>query len=225
MSNAASIPFFDHSPAAPKVCGITNPGDALRCIESGVGALGYNFYPPSPRSISAEGDLSWITTLKSSNPDIAMVAVVVNPEEKLLSILRETCCFDAIQFHGDESPEFCAVKGSSFTYWIKALRVRNDADLEAARSYATPFLLLDAAVPGSYGGSGHTIDWNLASGFVVSHPDKKVILAGGLNPENVAKAVSAVHPHAVDVASGVESSAGRKDPEKVRDFIASAIST
>jgi phosphoribosylanthranilate isomerase len=116
------------------------------------------------------------------------------------------------------------VKGSSYTYWIKALRVRNDADLETARSYATPFLLLDAAVPGSYGGSGHTIDWNLASGFVVSHPEKKVILAGGLNPENVAKAVSAVHPHAVDVASGVESSAGRKDPEKVRDFIASAIS-
>jgi len=154
-----------------------------------------------------------------------MVAVVVNPEEKLLSILKDAGCFDAIQFHGDESPEFCALEGSSYTYWIKALRVRNDSDLEAAGSYETPFLLLDAAVPGSYGGSGHTIDWNLASGFVVSHPEKKVILAGGLNPENVAMAVSSVHPHAVDVASGVESSPGRKDPEKVRDFIASAAST
>jgi phosphoribosylanthranilate isomerase len=219
------IPFFDHTPAAPKVCGITNPEDALQCIESGVGALGFNFYPPSPRSISAEGDLSWISALKSSHPDIAMVAVVVNPEGKLLSLLRGTDCFDAIQFHGDESPEFCATEGGSFTYWIKALRVRNNEDLGSALLFKTRFLLLDAAVPGCYGGSGHIIDWNLASGFVVSHPEKKVILAGGLNPENVSEAVRSVHPHAVDVASGVESSPGSKDQEKVRDFIVSAIST
>jgi phosphoribosylanthranilate isomerase len=89
--------------------------------------------------------------------------------------------------------------------------------------FKTPFLLLDAAVPGTYGGSGHTIDWNLASGFVVNHPDRRLILAGGLNPENVAAAVRQVHSHAVDVASGVESAPGQKDPVKVAAFISAAM--
>jgi len=218
------IPFFEHTPAAPKICGITSFEDALRAIESGAGALGFNFYPLSPRSISAESDLSWIAKLKADYPDVALVAVVVNPEKKLLKLLQETRCFDAIQFHGDETPEFCRLSGSRFTHWIKALRVRSEADLIMAKEYQTPFLLLDAAVPGTYGGSGHTIDWNLASGFVKTHPEKRVILAGGLNPENVAEAVQAVRPHAVDVASGVESSPGVKDPEKVRSLITAAMS-
>ena len=219
-----SIPFLDHTPAAPKVCGITTPEDALRTIESGAGALGFNFYPPSPRSIQAEGDLGWISKLKADYPDIAFVAVVVNPDEKLLTLLQKTGSFDAIQFHGDETPEFCRLSGSRFTHWIKALRVRSEADLIMTTEYQTPFLLLDAAVPGTYGGSGHTIDWNLASGFVKTHSEKRVILAGGLTPENVAEAVQAVRPHAVDVASGVESSPGVKDPEKVRSLITAAMS-
>jgi phosphoribosylanthranilate isomerase len=217
------LPFFDHTPAAPKICGITTPEDAERAIEAGAGALGFNFYPPSPRSISVDGDLSWITKLKKDYPDIAFVAVVVNPEGEHLELLEKVASFDAIQFHGDETPEFCASAGSSFRFWIKALRVRSQADLDLATSFKTPFLLLDAAVPGTYGGSGHTIDWNLASGFVVSHPDCRLILAGGLNPGNVATAVAQVHPHAVDVASGVESAPGQKDPLKVAAFIASAL--
>ena len=217
------IPFFEHTPAAPKICGIATPEDAERAIESGAGALGFNFYPPSPRSILVNGDLSWITKLKKDFPDIALVAVVVNPEDELLEGLEKVACFDAIQFHGDETPEFCASAGSSFRFWIKALRVRSQADLDGSTLFKTPFLLLDAAVPGTYGGSGHTIDWNLASGFVVNHPDRRLILAGGLNPENVYAAVRQVHPHAVDVASGVESAPGQKDPVKVAAFISAAM--
>jgi phosphoribosylanthranilate isomerase len=218
------VPFFEHTPAAPKICGITNPEDALQCIESGVGALGFNFYPPSPRSIAIDADLGWIKKLKTDYRDVALVAVVVNPDEALLGRLHGAACFDAIQFHGDETPSFCEAEGKRFAHWIKALRVRDKKDLESALLFETRFLLLDAAIPGSYGGSGHTIDWNLASGFVAKHPQKRVILAGGLNPENVSDAVRKVHPHAVDVASGIESSPGSKDQEKVRDFIASVIS-
>jgi phosphoribosylanthranilate isomerase len=222
VSNSVFLPFFDHTPAAPKVCGITTPEDALACIEAGVGALGFNFYPPSPRSIPTDGDLSWIIKLKVDYPDVAFIAVVVNPDEALLAFLENSACFDAIQFHGDETPGFCTAAGGRFPQWIKALRIRTESDLASALAFETPWLLLDAAVSGTYGGSGHAIDWDLAARFVAAHPERRVILAGGLNPSNVTEAASIVHPHAVDVASGVESSPGAKDPEKVRDFIAAA---
>lgn len=217
------IPFFDHSPAAPKICGITTAEDALGCIEAGAGALGFNFYPESPRSIPAGSDLSWIAGLKADYSDVAFVAVAVNPDAALLARLGNASCFDAIQFHGDETPDFCATEGDRFPRWLKALRVRSAADLAEALAFRTPYLLLDAAVPGTYGGSGHAVDWDLAAGFVGTHPEKRVILAGGLNPGNVAEAVAKVHPHAVDVASGVEASPGAKDPLKVAAFIGSAL--
>jgi len=217
------LPFFDHTPAAPKICGITMPEDALVCIEAGAAALGFNFYPPSPRSIAEGADLSWIAKLKKDYPDIAFVAVVVNPDEALLGKLRSAACFDAIQFHGDESPEFSSAEGARFPYWIKALRIRSQADLEAVTAFETPWLLLDAAVPGTYGGSGHAIDWGLAGRFVADHPEKRVILAGGLTPENVNGAIAQVQPHAVDVASGVESAPGAKDPAKIRELITAAL--
>lgn len=217
------IPFFDHTPAAPKICGITTPEDALGCIEAGASALGFNFYPPSPRSIPADGDLAWIKKLKTDYRDVAFIAVVVNPDEALLERLHGASCFDAIQFHGDEMPAFCAVEGKRFDHWIKALRVRTEADLASASAFDTPYLLMDAAVPGTYGGSGETTDWGLAADFVARHPGKRVILAGGLAPENVTGAVQRVRPHAVDVASGVESETGSKDPAKVTAFIQSAL--
>ena len=208
----------------PKICGITSWEDALGSIEAGAGALGFNFYPPSPRSIPAGADFSWIGDLGVAFPDIARVAVVVNPDAELLQKLRDAKCFDAIQFHGDETPEKCATEGASFAHWIKALRIRSEADLATAVTYDTRFLLLDAAVPGSYGGSGHTLDWSLAANFVAAYPEKRVLLAGGLTPENVSEAVGKVHPHAVDVASGVESSPGHKDANKVSKFIIAALS-
>jgi len=217
------IPFFDHTPAGPKICGITTPEDALACIEGGAAALGFNFYPPSPRSIPSGADLSWIKKLKVDYRDVAFVAVVVNPDEELLGRLHAAGCFDAIQFHGDETADFCVEEGKRFSHWIKALRVRSEADLVPAMAYATPYLLLDAAVPGTYGGSGETTDWGLAAEFVTKHPEKRVILAGGLTPENVDGAVRRVHPHAVDTASGVESEPGRKDLTKVRSLIAASL--
>lgn len=215
-------PFFTVTPAAPKICGVTKSENALHAIEAGAGALGFNFYAPSPRAISADDDLGWIRNLKKSFPLVALVAVVVNPDYLLLKRLRDAGCFDAIQFHGDETPEFCQREGAAFDDWIKALRVRMPNDLMRAMSYDTSFLLLDAAVPGSYGGSGQQLDWSLAKKFIHEHPEKRVILAGGLTPENVSQAVTAVQPHAVDVASGVESSPGNQAPEKIRRFLAEA---
>ena len=192
----------------------------MEAIEAGAGALGFNFYPPSPRAIDPNSDLNWIQELGVSFPEIARVAVVVNPDADLLRHLRDAACFEAIQFHGDESPEFCTAEGTLFPCWIKALRIRKEADLAVADRYQTPYLLLDASVAGSYGGSGHQLDWGLAAKFVAEHPLRRVLLAGGLTPENVARAVAQVHPHAVDAASGVESVPGRKDAAKVREFLA-----
>lgn len=219
----SAVSFFTVTPALPKICGITNREDALAAIESGCGALGFNFYPPSPRSISTETDLGWIRQLGELFPDIGFIAVVVNPAAELLRKLHESECFDGIQFHGDESPEFCAEQGAPYAYWIKALRVRTEADLIGAAAFETDFLLLDAAVPGSYGGSGQKLDWSLAAEFIKEYSTKRVILAGGLTPENVADAVAQVHPHAVDVASGVEISPRCKDHRKIQEFIASAL--
>jgi phosphoribosylanthranilate isomerase len=217
------IPFFDHSPSAPKICGITEAEDALGCIEAGAAALGFNFYPLSPRAIPADADFGWIQKLKADYHDIAFVAVVVNPCDSLLSKLRGANCFDAIQYHGDETPEFCARESRGFARWIKALRIRTEEDLAPALGFATPYLLLDAAVPGTYGGSGEQTDWALASDFVAAHPEKRVILAGGLTPGNAAGAARLVRPHAVDTASGVEFAPGRKDPAKVAAFISAAM--
>jgi len=223
VSNSVLLPFFDHTPAGPKICGITTPEDALGCIEAGAAALGFNFYPLSPRSIPSDADFSWIRKLKADYRDVAIVAVVVNPDATLLVRLRSAECFDAIQFHGDETADFCAKESKGFARWIKALRVRSKADLDPALAFATPYLLLDAAVPGTYGGSGEITDWGLAAEFVANHPEKRVILAGGLTPENADVAVRRVNPHAVDTASGVESEPGRKDPAKVRSFITAAL--
>jgi len=217
------VSFFKHSPAAPKICGITNVDDAKEAIMAGAGALGINFYPPSPRAVSSSSDLGWIRNLAESFPDIALVAVVVNPDAALLRTLSEVGSFHAIQFHGDETPVFCASAGKEFAHWIKAIRFRTEDDLRMVGSFESPFLLLDAAVPGAYGGTGHTVDLNLAEKIAASNPGKRMILAGGLNPDNVASAVAQVRPHAVDVAGGVESSPGRKDARKLREFIANAM--
>jgi len=216
------IPFFDSTPAAPKICGITNSEDAIATIQAGAGALGLNFYPLSSRAITPSSDLDWIRKLAESFPNVAKIAVVVNPEASLLRLLHESRCFDAIQFHGDESPEFCVTNGSLFSYWVKAHRIRSEKDFAGVRAFQTPYVLLDADVSGTYGGSGRTIDWGLAAKFVAMHPEHRVILAGGLNPGNVSTAVVQVHPHAVDVAGGVESSPGRKDHAKVMEFIDAA---
>lgn len=199
-----------------KICGITCEEDALDCIEAGADALGFNFFPGSSRHISLES-LEWIRRL---NGLVDRVAVVVNPEQELIDTLWRSGCFEMVQFHGDESPTLCAMSG--VTSWMKAVRVRDRESLAEANRFSTPHILLDSWSAVAYGGTGKTADWKMIGEFLEEHPEHRFVLAGGLTPGNVAGAIRAVRPVAVDVAGGVEESPGRKDPAKVRAFIEAA---
>lgn len=199
-----------------KICGITTEADARMCAECGADALGFNFYEKSSRRLSL-ASLDWIRGLEGVAD---RVAVVVNADPELLETLIRSGCFEAIQFHGDESPGHCASSGAAT--WMKAIRAKDREALDLAIRYETPHLLLDAWSPTAYGGTGETADWTMLRDFVSGFPEKKFVLAGGLSPQNVAAAILAVRPAAVDVAGGVESSPGRKDAAKVRDFIQAA---
>ena len=183
-------------------------------IDAGTDALGFNFFRGSHRFISLEENRSWIASLAG---ETFRVAVVVNATVEELTALRESRCFEAVQFHGTETPELCATIG--FPVWIRAVRVHGEHSLAQALQFNTPNLLLDAWSDDSYGGTGRLVDWSSAARFVAAQPSRRLILAGGLNPANVGDAIRAVRPHAVDVASGVESSPGRKDLHRIRDFV------
>lgn len=195
-----------------KICGITREEDALAAIAAGADALGFNFYPKSKRAVRLYDITSWAGALPA---DIARVAVVVRPEESLLRDLARSGLFHALQFHGGEDPEFCAAWGGRF--YIKARPISDEASVEAALVDPAPCLLLDAHAPGQHGGTGRTIDWDLAT-RVARSADRPVVLSGGLRPENVADAVQRVRPVAVDTASGVESAPGIKDAALMRGF-------
>jgi len=184
------------------------------CRDAGAGALGFNFFPGSKRFIDPAAAIPWIRELGDA---VARVAVVVNPDKALVTKLAEAGCFEAIQFHGDETPDFCRRAG--FVPWIKAIRVQSADSLAAALEFSAAAILLDSWSAGAYGGTGHRLDWDLARDFLKAHPDRRFVLAGGLNVGNVRQAVRIVQPAAVDVASGVESSPRKKDPYLVREFV------
>ena len=200
-----------------KICGITNPEDAEAAIEAGADALGFNGFTGSKRYIDLRQASAWIAQLP---PLVMRVAVLVNPTvEEALSVLALPG-IDLVQFHGDEPPEFChQFSGRGF---VKALAAKDRGSLSDCEAFQTAAILLDAFVPGAYGGTGQLIDLALAAAFVREHPRLRVILSGGLTPENVGQAVRAVRPYAVDVASGVESHSRKKDSSRMRDFIAVA---
>ena len=214
-------PFFSDKENARiriKICGITRREDALAAIQSGADALGFNFWPQSKRALSLDQAQNWIKDVPKTT---VRIAVVVNASPDLLKALRDSALFDAVQFHGDEPPSACTQ--SDFPRWIRALPAEEKTSLETIRSYATRWLLLDTAcAPGLYGGSGENVDLSLARQRIQALPDRRILLAGGLTPETVAHAIQQTHPFGVDVASGVESSPGIKDPEKMRRFIAAA---
>jgi phosphoribosylanthranilate isomerase len=201
-------------PVRIKICGITAHADAVTAIEAGADALGFNFYRGSRRFISFDENRAWIASLAGR---VFRVAVVVNATEEELTTLRDSGCFEAVQFHGTETPELCAKIG--FPRWIRAVRMQDEHSLEQARQFDTPHLLLDAWSDAFYGGTGHKVDWSSAARFVAAQPFRRIILAGGLNPKNVGEAIRTVRPQAVDVASGVENSPGRKDGRRIRDFV------
>lgn len=195
-----------------KICGITNLDDAVAACEAGADALGFNFSEEAKRK-DRYIDLRVAREIcRALPPFVTKVAVVVDPlPERVAELLP---FMDCIQLHGDESVEFCAgISGSV----IKAFHAGPDFDPQSMLDYPAAAYLLDASVPGQRGGTGKTCDWNAARAAV--ELNKPIILAGGLTPENVGDAVRAVHPYAVDTASGVESEPGKKDHGKLRDFI------
>lgn len=197
-----------------KVCGITNSEDAFCSVRLGAVALGFVFYKKSPRFISPEeaGEV-----IRQIPPFVTKVGVFVNAEADYLREARDIAGFDVYQFHGDETPEFCAAFGENY---IKAIRVKNAESLDAVELYDTDAFLFDTYSPNSYGGTGESFSWD-----VLSHrklENKFVILSGGLNSNNVRDAIRAVNPYAVDVSSGVESSPGIKDHLKLKQFMETA---
>lgn len=194
-----------------KICGITNPEDAWAAVEHGASALGFMFF---------EGSSRWVTTeqaaeiIESLPPFIAKVGVFVNPSaEEVRRVIGETGV-DTLQFHGEEEPAFCRGFGLKA---IKAFRVRDESVLEELRKYGQEAWLLDSYVAGQQGGTGQPFRWEIARAAVPL--GRKVILAGGLTPENVGAAIRAVQPYGVDVSSGVESAPGKKDAEKMKRFL------
>jgi len=206
--------FQPGPPLRVKICGLTNAADAVTAIASGADALGFNFYSESKRFLDFETARPWITALAGRTQRIA---VVVNPSSDQLATLRDSGCFDAIQFHGDETPAFCAAAG--FPLWMRAARVKDAASLDASLAYDTPHLLLDAWSADAYGGTGERLDWDIAREFILANPDRKIILAGGLTPNNVREAVRIARPHGADVAGGVELEPRRKNEYLMREFI------
>ena len=205
-------PRFNKTMTKIKICGITNLKDAHSAIEAGADLLGFNFYPPSPRSITPEKCSEITSLLGKEFPHITLVGVFVNmPVEQVKAILTGSSLHLA-QLHGDESPDILAkFNGQAF----KAFRGVPKEIAGYTRSIA-PALLVDAAVKDVYGGSGVVADWSAAMELSKQVP---LLLAGGLTPENVAKAVRQVRPWGVDVASGVEVSPGEKDPGKMKAFV------
>ena len=199
-------------PVKVKICGITNAADALAAVEAGADALGFMFSELSPRYITREVAAKIIRQLP---PFVVKVGVFVNAAEEVVRQTATECGVGTFQFHGTESPEYCA----KFTPYkvIKAVRVRDSSSLKMLSSYETDAWLMDSWVPGKLGGTGETFRWELAA--EAKDWGRPVILAGGLKPENVAQAIHEVWPYAVDVSSGVEEIVGKKDHAAIRDFI------
>ncbi|HEX5034782.1 MAG TPA: phosphoribosylanthranilate isomerase [bacterium] len=197
-----------------KICGLTNLNDTLDAVELGADYLGFNFYPDSPRFLPYEKAIEIFQEIPTNIPKVG-VFVNADPQEVLdVAIELE---LDLLQFHGDESAESLNVLGRP---WYKAFRLREEADLIEIPKYQCEWILVDAYSEKAYGGTGLTAHWDLVR--EAGKFGKKIILAGGLNPENVGIAVATVNPFMVDVASGVEEQPGIKDRHKMEVFISRA---
>jgi phosphoribosylanthranilate isomerase len=198
-------------PLKVKICGITNVADAIAAVTAGADALGFMFFEGSSRFLPKEKIKGIIRELP---PFVAKVGVFVNAtREQVESAIKETG-IDTLQFHGDETPEACRGFGLKT---IKAFRIQGKDMLQIMPRYDVDAWLLDSFVTGKKGGTGKTFDWDLA--VHATSLGTPVILAGGLNPDNIARAVEQVQPFGVDVSSGVESAPGKKDHAKVAKFI------
>ena len=204
-----------------KICGITNFADAAAAAAAGADMLGFNFHRPSSRYVEPAQAREIIDQLRETetNSSIQMVGVFVNEPIDSMTQIAGELKLDALQLHGDESPEFCAELNSLLPgkTIIKVLRVNDSFDPQTASAYAIQAIMLDAFHEQLRGGTGRVIDWHVAGTVrdLVPH----LFLSGGLSPENVAEAISRVRPFAVDACSSLESALGRKDAPRMKEFV------
>ncbi|KUJ74901.1 N-(5'-phosphoribosyl)anthranilate isomerase [Thiomicrospira sp. XS5] len=198
-----------------KICGMTRSEDALAAAEAGADALGLVFYPPSPRHIEIDQAWSIIEVLPAF---VTTTALFVNPEPGLVKTVIQRLKIDLLQFHGDESAEFCEQFERPY---IKAVRMQSDTDLaDLSQRYASAqALLLDTYVKGVPGGTGEAFNWDWVEPSKRDKACLPVILAGGLTAENVGRAVQTVQPWAVDVSGGVEAEPGKKSVAQIQAFV------
>jgi phosphoribosylanthranilate isomerase len=196
-----------------KICGITNWPDAVAACDSGANMLGFNFYEKSLRRVSTVE----AATIRAKLPSgVQAVGLFVNAKPSEINSLHGFVRFTAAQLHGDETPAIVSEVTRTVPV-IKAFRVAADFPLSTLDKYHDAFaFLLDGSRAGQFGGTGASADWNVAHRAVAAH---RIILAGGLTPENVGAAIRSVRPYAVDVASGVESKPGKKDHMRLKEFI------
>lgn len=190
-----------------KICGITNVRDALAAIEMGADLLGFNFYPKSKRYITPEKAVKIIDKLPTF---VDTVGLFVNATPDHVKEVAEQGSLNWVQFHGDETPEYCESLQWLSARTIKALRVRSAQQIKQVNKYYTDAVLLDAFSPNEYGGTGKTFDWGL-----IGHLAKRVFLAGGIGPENAARAIE-IGVYGIDICSSIESVPGKKDHKKMR---------
>ena len=194
-----------------KMCGMTRAEDVTSACEQGADLIGMVFYPPSPRSVTLQQVQSLV---RAVTPGVSIATLFVNADAGFVREVVTEARADLIQFHGDESVEFCEQFGVRY---LKAIRVKDDQQLASAcaQYQGADGLLLDAYVKGQPGGTGQAFDWGLIPASITP----RLFLAGGLTPENVHAAVSSVKPYAVDVSGGIEVSKGVKSPERMEAFI------
>ena len=199
-----------------KICGLTNAEDAQYAVQCGADALGFVFYPKSPRYIDPECVKKIISDLP---PFVTTVGLFVDESLDRIAQIVKDCRLDRVQLHGEESPAHC--NQLPFRV-IKAVRLSQDFNVQSLQDFSASAFLLDAYVPGQPGGTGQRCDWGVASIVARKYT---TILAGGLNPENIVQAIQQVAPYGVDVSSGVENEPGKKCQMKVAQFISLAKGT
>lgn len=196
-----------------KICGITNLDDAIAAVNSGADALGFVFYRASPRYVEPDTVREIVRKLP---PFITTVGVFVDETVAEVTRITQHTATDVIQLHGHESPDMCHIINKKV---IKAIQVKDMTALDSLEPYRVSAFLLDAYTPEYFGGTGQVFNWDIA---LAAKQFGRIILAGGLTPDNIQKAVRFVQPYAVDVSSGVEKEKGKKDHTKLKLFIEKA---
>ena len=209
--------YQSHNRVQVKICGLTSPEDALACVSFGADAIGLVFYPKSPRYVTTRQAARIASVLQ---PNVGAVGVFVDTPLDTVLTTAPDCRLSAVQLHGAETPAFVAQVRQAGLSVIKGLYLNGDPNIRSAAEYADAIAFLVECAAGKMpGGNAMAWDWRGARDFGGRYP---IILAGGLKPESVGEAITAANPDAVDVSSGVEASPGRKDPNRVRDFIRAA---